>query len=170
MTYRDLSHYLAENETVYEFRVKFAMEPSDKQLDAMELHLRKYDAYDIGTPTKAIIQKNPRDFRDVGAVEVYTVDFKTRLPAAPNQLLAEISQKTGIHERLIVVRNKLEPLHMEETDAETATEKYKPRLTDEKYSDAEKVKADDFYGEKFKAGFIKDLTKNRATHYTKVKK
>ena len=167
---KDLSQYLAENEAIHEFRVKIALEPTDAQLDAMELHLRKYDAYDITTPKKTIIQRNPRDFRSIDAAEVYMIDFKTRQPASPLQLLAELTQKMGIHERFIIVRNKMEPLHIEDESEELPVEKYKPRLTDEKYSDAEKVKGDQFYGEKFKNTFLKDLQKGRTEHLTKVKK
>lgn len=161
---KDLSQYLAENEAVHEFRVKIALEPTDEQLDAMELHLRKYDAYDITTPKKTIIQRNPRDFRSIDAAEVYMIDFKTRQPASPLQLLAELTQKMGIHERFLIVRNKMEPLHIEDEAEELPVEKYKPRLTDEKYSDAEKVKGDQFYGEKFKSTFLKDLQKSRTEH------
>lgn len=167
---KDLSQYLAENEAIHEFRVKIALEPTDEQLDAMELHLRKYDAFDITTPKKTIIQRNPRDFRSIDAAEVYMIDFKTRQPASPLQLLAELTQKMGIHERFIIVRNKMEPLHIEDEHEELPVEKYKPRLTDEKYSDAEKVKGDQFYGEKFKNTFLKDLQKGRTEHLTKVKK
>lgn len=167
---KDLGQYLAESEAVHEFRVKIAMEPTDKQLDALELHLRKYDGFDITTPSKTIIQRNPRDFRSIDAAEVYMIDFKTRQPASPLQLLAELTQKMGIHERFIIVRNKLEPLHIEDESEELPEEKYKPRLTDEKYSDAEKVKGDQYYGEKFKASFLKDIAKGRAEHLKKVKK
>ena len=38
---KKLGQYLAENEAVHEFRVKIAREPTDEQLDALELHLRK---------------------------------------------------------------------------------------------------------------------------------
>lgn len=167
---KDLGQYLVETEAVHEFRLKIAHEPTDAQLDALELHLRKYDGYDISTPKKTIIQRNPRDFRSIGPAEVFMIDFKTRQPASPIQLLSEISQKTGIHERFIIVRNKNEPLHIEDEADELPEEKYKPRLTDEKYSDAAKVKGDQFYGEKFKADFLKSLSKSRHQHLTKVKK
>jgi hypothetical protein len=167
---KDLQQYLAESESVHEFRVKFATEPTDKQLDAMELHLRKYDVHDITTPTKTIMQKNPRDFRSIKAAEVYMIDFKTRQPASPLQLLAELTQKMGIHERLIIVRNKLEPLHIEDEDKEEPTENYKTRLTDAEYSEFENPNADEYYGEKCKDSFIKDITKDRAEHLKKVEK
>lgn len=168
--HKSLEQYLAENEVVHEFRLKVAMEPTDKQLDALELHLRKYEAFDIGTPKKTIIQRNPRDFRSIDAAEVYMIDFKTRQPASPLQLLAEIAQKTGIHERFLIIRNKMEPLHIEDEDQEEPEENYKPRLGDDKYSEAEKVKADKYYGEKFKTSFIKDVTKNRTEHLKKADK
>jgi hypothetical protein len=167
---KNLEQYLTENEAVHEFRVKIALEPTDKQLDAMEQHLRKYDGFDISTPKKTIMQKNPRDFRSIDAAEVFMIDFKTRQPASPLQLLAELTQKMGIHERFIIVRNKNEPLHIEDEDQETPETKYKPRLTDEKYSDAPKIKVDNYAGEKFKASFLKDLAKGRTEHLKKVKK
>ena len=167
---KDLQQYLAENEAVHEFRVKFATNPTDKQLDAMELHLRKYEAYDITTPKKTIMQKNPRDFRSIKAAEVYMIDFKTRQPAAPLQLLAELTQKMGIHERLIIVRNKNEPLHIEDEDKETPTENYKTRLTDEEYSEFENPNADEYHGEIFKDSFIKNIVNDRAEHLKKVEK
>jgi hypothetical protein len=67
------------------------------------------------------------------------------------------------------VRNKDEPLHIEDETEETAETQYKPRLTDEKYSEADKVKGTDYYGDKYNASFIKDLAKGRKEHTTKVK-
>lgn len=168
---KSLADYLTESEQTHEFRLKIAAEPTDAQLDALELHLRKYDGYDIGTPKKTIIQRNPRDFRSIDATEVYMIDFKTRQPASPLQLLAELTQKMGIHERFLVLRNKLEPLHIEDEDVEETQKKYKPRLEDEKYSEFKNPKAEDFYGEKFKEKFIKDVAKNRSalTKERKVK-
>lgn len=165
---KDLGQYLAENEAIHEFRVKIAKEPTDEQLDALELHLRKYDGFDITTPKKTIIQRNPRDFRSIDAAEVFMIDFKTRQPASPLTLLAEISQKTGIHERFLIVRNKMEPLHIEDEAEEMPEENYKPRLTDEEYSEVEQPNADDFYGEKFKDSFLKEIAKERAEHLKKV--
>jgi len=165
---KDLGQYLAENEAIHEFRVKVATEPTDEQLDAMELHLRKYDGFDITTPKKTIIQRNPRDFRSIDAAEVYMIDFKTRQPASPHLLLAELSQKMGIHERFLIVRNKLEPLHVEDESEEMPEEDYQTRLTDEDYSEVENTKAEDFYGEDFKESFLKSIAKERADHLKKV--
>ncbi len=104
---KSLGQYLAENEAIHEFRVKIAVEPTDRQLDAMELHLRKYDAFDISTPKKTIIQRNPRDFRSIDAAEVYFIDFKTRQPASPLQLLAELTQKNQSNEKNVCNRQAI---------------------------------------------------------------
>lgn len=163
---KDLSQYLSENEKIYEFRLKIAKEVTDEQLDAMELHLRKYDGFDITTPKRTIIQKNPRDFRSINAAEIYMIDFKTKQPAAPLQLLAELSQKMGIHERFMILRNKLEPLHVENEGEEDTLEvdqddSYKPRLTDDEYSEVKNPDADDYYGETFKDNFLKGLENSK---------
>jgi len=158
---KKLGQYLAENEAVHEFRVKMACEPTDKQLDALELHLRKYEGFDVGTPQKTIMQRNPRDFRSIDAAEVYMVDFKTRQPASPQHLLAEISEKTGIHERFLVVRNKMESLHIEDEAQGLPEEDYHTRLTDAEYSEVEQSNPDDYYGEQFKDSFIKEIAKER---------
>jgi hypothetical protein len=165
---KNLEQYLTENEAIHEFRVKIAREPTDAQLDAMEQHLRKYDGFDISTPKKTIIQKNPRDFRSIDAAEVYMIDFKTRQPASPLQLLAELTQKMGIHERFIIVRNKMEPLHIEDESEDAPEEEYTARLTDDAYSEFENPKAADYYGEEFKASFIKEIAAERAEHLKKV--
>lgn len=165
---KDLTQYLSESEHVHEFRLKIACEVTDEQLDAMELHLRKYDGFDITTPKKTIIQRNPRDFRSIDAAEIYMIDFKTRLPASPLQLLAELTQKMGIHERFLIVRNKMEPLHVEDESEEMPEENYTTRLTDEEYSEVENPKAEDYYGEQFKDSFIKEIAKERAEHLKKV--
>lgn len=156
-----LEQYLAERAQPHEFRLKLACEATDIQLDAMELHLRKYDAFDITTPTKTIMQRNPRDFRSISATEIFMIDFKTHQPASPTQLLAELTQKMGIHERFMIVRNKAEPLHVEDETDESVETEYTPRLEDPEYSEAENPNADDYYGEKFKAKFIKEIAKER---------
>ena len=158
---KDLEQYLAESIRPHEFRLKLACEVTEEQLDAMELHLRKYDGYDVTTPKKSIIQRNPRDFRSIKATEVYTIDFKTRQPASPAHLLAELTQKMDIHERFMVLRNKDEPLHIEDEAEEVQDSEYKTRLEDPDYTEVENPKAEDFYGEEFKAKFIKEIAKER---------
>ena len=168
---KTLGQYLVESEKVHEFRLKIAKEPTDEQLDAMELHLRKYDGFDVTTPKRTIIQRNPRDFRSIDAAEIFMIDFKTKIPAAPLQLLAELVQKMGIHERFMIVRNKSEPLHVEDEamDSTTKDKEYSTRLTDADYSEFDNPDSDSYCGEKFKDNFLKDLAKERVELTKEVK-
>ena len=157
---KHFEQYMAERQTHHEFRLKVASPLTDKHMDALELHLRKYDGFDISSPIRTIIQRNPRDFKSIDATEVYIVDFKTNVPAQPEMLLAELVQKMGIHERFMILRNKNEPLHIE--DEENATEgvaekskDYHTRLTDPDYKEVKNPKATDYYGEEYKKKFLK---------------
>ena len=104
-----LHQYLAESQKTYEFRLKTIQELSEEQLDKLETHLRKYDAYDIETPKRTIMQNAPLDFYNSGACEVFIIDFKTKLPVSPTLLVNELVSKLGIGEGNIRVRNKRRP-------------------------------------------------------------
>jgi hypothetical protein len=121
----------------------------------METHLKKYDAYDITTPKKMIIQNHPADFRDVNAAEVYFVDFKTKLSATTQVLLDELTQKMGVPEKHMVVRNATDPIELEpEKEA-----KYTARLTDSTYSEVDHKSAKKAKNEYVNSSFLKELEK-----------
>ena len=159
-----LSAYLAESARTHEFRLKTICELTDEQLDKLETHLRKYEAYDIDAPVKTIMQKRPLDFYNVGPSEVYFLDFKTKLPLSPFVLVGELCALLGINEREIRVRNANEPGEIqdrEHQESETDKKKYKPRLTDEKYSEYKDAKSTDYHGEKHLTKFLRDLKKQK---------
>ena len=111
---KTLNDYLMESAKTYEFRLKTCCELSDDQLDSLEKHMRKYEAFDIESPKRTILQSAPLDFHNVGATEIYIMDFKTNLPMSPAMLVNELVQKIGIGEGQIKVRNKLEPAYKED--------------------------------------------------------
>lgn len=168
---KTLNEYLMESARQYQFRLKTAVELSDEQLDKLEKHLRKYEAFDIGTPKRTILQSAPMDFHNIGATEVYILDFNTELPCSPAMLVNELVQKLGISERDIRVRNKLEPAEQEDEASmeEPTDEKQEALLMDGEYSEAENAKADDFYGDKYNTKFMDELKKARKEHNTEYK-
>ena len=93
---KTLNDYLMESAKTYEFRLKTCCELSDDQLDSLEKHMRKYEAFDIESPKRTILQSAPLDFHNVGATEIYIMDFKTKLPMSPAMLVNELVQKIGI--------------------------------------------------------------------------
>lgn len=160
-----------ESAKTHEFRLKTIVELSDEQLDKLETHLRKYEAFDIGSPKRTILQSAPLDFYNTGAREVYIMDFKTEIPCSPAQLVQELVQKVGIAERDIRVRNKLEPREEMEADIiDPPTEAdSKALLTDSEYSEADNPNADDYHGEAHKTKFVKELEKSRRELYSEYK-
>jgi len=159
---KTLSQYLAESAKFNEFRLKTIVELSDDQLDKLETHLRKYEAYDVSTPQKTIFQKAPLDFPECGACEVFIIDFKTKLQTPIHVLKNELIARLKIGETQIRIRNKQEPLELigDDINQEPKT-KYKPRLTDDKYSEHKDVKGSDYHGDKHLSKFLKDLSKKR---------
>lgn len=155
---KNLQHYLAESEKIHEFRVKFAVELDDAQLDKLETHLRKYDVFDITSPKRTILQSAPLDFYQHKPCEIYIIDFKTRLPMSPALATAELVQKLGIAERDIRLMNVNEPRELE--IEKQAADKDKPseaRLLDSEYSEHENPNAEDYHGEKHLTKFMKEL-------------
>ena len=170
-----LHHYLMESQKTYEFRLKTVVELTDEQLDRLETHLRKYEAYDVETPKRTILQSAPLDFYNKGACEVYIIDFKTKLPMSPAVLINELVSKLGISEGDIRVRNLAEPaeqqdeIHREQNTEGYKEQKYKARLLDPDYKEYKNPKADDYHGEKHKTKFIRELEKARKPLTTEYK-
>jgi len=170
-----LHHYLMESQKTYEFRIKTIVELSDEQLDKMETHLRKYEAYDIETPKRTILQSAPLDFYNRGGCEVYIIDFKTKLPMSPTVLINELVSKLGISEGDIRIRNREEPgeildtKHREENTEGYTEPKKKALLLDPNYSEVKNPKADDYHGEKHKTKFMRELERARKPLTTEYK-
>jgi hypothetical protein len=161
MKVKSLNSYLAESATIHEFRLKTATELSSDQLDALESYLLKYDAFDIDAPRKTILQNKPIDFYNLGAREIYIIDFKTRIPMSPHQAHLELVQCLKVSEGEMLLRNKLDPVEIIDQNVRDKddTAKYKPRLTDTNYSEHEDVDSTDYHGEKHISQFLKDLAK-----------
>ena len=168
---KNLQTYLAESAKTYEFRLKSAAELSDDQLDKLERHLRKYEAFDVSTPTRTILQSAPLDFHNIGASEIFIIDFKTKLPMSPALALAELVQCMGVSERVLRLRGIDEPGEIldQESMENKDDKKVDSKLLDGEYSDHENADAADYYGEKHLTKFIKELQDSKRDHNTEYK-
>jgi len=168
---KTLNEYLMESAKTHEFRLKTCCELSEDQLDKLEKHLRKYEAFDIESPKRTILQSAPMDFVNMGASEVYIMDFKTNLPMSPSMLVNELVQKIGIGEGQIKVRNKLEPAFKEDEASMEgpAEEQSTALLLDGEYSEAEDHKAEDHFGDQYNTKFLDELNKARKELNTEYK-
>ena len=150
---KSLKQYLAESEKTYEFRLRSLHEISDDHMDRIEAHMKKYNMESMGAPKKTIMHK-PRGFGDIGAREIYTYDFATKLPATPNSLQEEIAGICGCIGEMIV-NNMNEAQELWEV-AEDSDEEPTSVLADADYSDAEKIKTEDQYGDAYNEKMGKD--------------
>lgn len=168
---KTLNEYLMESAKTHEFRLKTCCELSDDQLDLLEKHLRKYEAFDIESPKRTILQKAPMEFYNAGATEIYIMDFKTKLPMSPAMLVNELVQKLGIGEGQIRVRNKLEPAEKEDAASmeEPAEGSTQALLLDGEYSEADNPKAEEHYGDVYNTKFMDELNKARKELNTEYK-
>lgn len=168
---KSLHQYLAESEKTHEFRLKFACDLADEQVEKLEMHLRKYDAFDISSPKRTILQNAPLDFYQHKPCEIYIIDFKTKLPLSPQMATAEIIQKLGIAERDIRLVNVNEPREIENQKREAKRDADSHvHLEDEDYSEVDNPNADDYHGEQYKTKFIKELEDSRREMPTEYKK
>lgn len=172
---KKLRHYLMESQKTYEFRLKTVVELSDEHLDKLETHLKKYEAFDIETPKRTIMQSAPLDFYNKGACEVYIIDFKTRLPVSPTVLINELVSKLGISEGDIRLRDRNAPaeeideLHRENNKEGASDKEYKSLLLDPDYTEYDNPDANDYHGEEHKTRFLKELEKARKSLSTEYK-
>lgn len=157
MKKRSFKRVLLENVKIYEYKIKFCIEPTPEQMQALLYYVQKYDPIEISEPTRSIIQKNPLDFPDIENTEVYTIVLKTTLPVSSYVLQQEIKNWLGINEKFIVVRNKFEPVNIE-SDYINALNDINDEVknkgwnfisklsTDEEYHDSEKIdNGSDYY-------------------------
>lgn len=150
--------YLVESEQTYKFRIKMAEKCSDETMDALETALQKYDMKSMSKPKKTPIQEHPMDFQTLQNAEVFIMDTELQYPVTAHQLYEYISKTVGVPASHLVV---IDQAHPEEIAREEALkeegDEYEAKLDDAEYKDADKIKAEDHFGDKYNENMLKDL-------------
>lgn len=138
-----------------------AFGPTERQLEVLERHMKKYDALEVSRPEKLMLQAQPMDFPQLGGHEIVIVDVVTRLPISMPMLEAELRALLFVKDGMIRVFGRDEPVEKEmEADAKVNTE---AKLgTDYSEAEANAVTADEASGDKYNQSLLKDLDKARA--------
>lgn len=157
---KSFKQYLTESKQSYTFRLKLAKELSNEELDRIERHLVKYDVQKFSAPKKLMLQSAPYDFPQLRGYEIYVSEFTTAYPVSAYQLHTEIQNLIGLPDGLMKVHSDQEPLEKQEMAGESADEAAS-LLADPDYKEAEKVNADDYYGDKYNTKFVQELLKLR---------
>lgn len=150
--------YLVESEQTYKFRLKLACECSDETMDALETALQKYDMKSMSKPKKTPIQEHPMDFQTLTNAEVFIMDTELNYPVTAHQLYEYISQTVGVPASHLVVINQDHPEEIAREEAlKEEGDEYEAKLDDSEYKDADKIKAEDHFGDKYNENMLKDL-------------
>lgn len=144
-----LLEYINQLQREHRYRVKMAFQPTDRQLESLERHMKKYDALEVGRAEKLMLQAQPMDFPKLAGHEIVIVDVVTRLPVSPPVLEVELSNMLSVPKGSLKVFGRDEPVE-KQMEAEPATGEYKAKVGED-YTEAEAnaVCADEAAGDKY---------------------
>lgn len=152
---KNFKDYLAESATRYDFRIKVAGEFSDEQIKTMEALLKKFQISNFKKAGKTPIQELPLDFPKIKNAEVNIFEVTLNYPSTQWELQEYISTNLGITKDAIVVRKPTEPY--EEYQTQTVEDRKDALLNDSEYKEAGNPNFEDYYGDKYNSGFVKEL-------------
>jgi len=154
---KNFTEYLTESAKQYPFRVKIAGKVSAEQEDAMKALLGRYtvaDRLESIKKTTTPVQALPLDFPQIKNCEVNIYEITLDYPTTQQQLTEYLSSEMGINKLNLVVRRPGEPYEEyqhQEPQREGAL------LNDPDYKEAGDPQFEDYYGDKYNTGFVKEL-------------
>lgn len=156
-----LLEYINQLQKEHRYRIKMAFAPTERQLEVLERHMKKYDALEVGRPEKLMLQASPMDFPQLSGHEIVIVDVVTRLPVSMPTLEAELRALMFIKDGMLRVFGRDEPVEKQmEEDCEP---NHEAKLgTDYSEAEANAVSADEAAGDKYVQNLLQTLDKHRA--------
>jgi hypothetical protein len=143
-----LLEYINQLQREHRYRVKMAFQPSDRQLESLERHMKKYDALEVGRSEKLMLQAVPMDFPQLGGHEIVIVDVVTRLPVSPPVLENELRNLMYVAEGMLKVFGRDEPIE-QQIEAETNVNTEAKLCSEYTEAEANAVSADQAAGDKY---------------------
>ena len=158
-TFKD---YLTESTKSYDYKVKVAGTIADDFKNRMETALQKFELAKMSAGKKTPIMTLPLDFPALSNESVTIFDVTTNYPVAVNTLKEYLADYMNMNSSLIVVRKPGEPTEEYQADMQIGQKsEYANKLLDIEMNDAPKVKAEDFYGDKYNMGLLRELMKSK---------
>ena len=154
---KSFTQYLTESKKQYDFRIKIAGEMTTEKEDTMKRLLGRFTNENTLTgfkKSKTPIQAVPLDFPQVKNCEVNIYEVTLDFPTTQYELTEYLATELGIGKQNLVVRRPGEPSEEYQTPSE-------PRegalLNDPDYKEAGNPQFEDYYGDKYNTGFVKEL-------------
>lgn len=151
---KNFKEYLSESKRQWDFRVKVAGTVTSEQEAAMKSLLEKWVVSNFKKSATTPIQSFPLDFPQVKNCEVNIYEVTLDYPTTQQELTEYLSTELGIGKQHLVVRKPGEPTEEYQTPSE-------PRegalLDDPDYKESPNAQFEDYYGDKYNTGFVKEL-------------
>lgn len=154
---KNFLEYLTESKKEYEFRVKIAGDFNSDQESKLKNVLSRFTTNNVIKEikkTKTPIQSLPLDFPKIKNCEVNIFEFTLDYPTTQYELTELLSQELKIPRQNLVVRKPNEP---SEEYQEPVEKREGALLNDPDYKEAPNAKFEEYYGDKYNTGFVKEL-------------
>jgi len=156
------THYLTEAAKSYDYKVKVAGALDKAFATRMETALQKFELAKMSAGKKTPIQSMPLDFPMLSNEEVTIFDVTTNYPCAVNELKEYLADYMNINASMIVVRKPGEPTEEYQANMQIGQKsEYANKLQDVEMKDAPKVKAEEFFGDKYNMSLMRELLKSK---------
>jgi hypothetical protein len=165
----DIKQYITETEKQYHLRLKTIVPLDDEKMDKIEMMIAKYQPTSVSRPNKTMLQRQPLDFPNVEAAEVYIVDMSFASPIAPHILRADMRKILNAPEEHVFVRTRNEPGELQTeiinaiSDIKAEAEKkgliLLALLDDPDYNEAETTDHSELFGNAYNASLLGYLGK-----------
>jgi len=152
-TYKD---YLSESlgSKKHDFRVKVAGTFSGEQEDKMKSMMERFKVDRFKKVGVTPIQQFPLDFPQVKNCEVSIYEVTVDYPTTQQELTEYLSTGLGVSRQKLVVTRPGEP---SEQYQQEVTKREGALLDDPDYKEAGNPQFEDYYGDKYNSGFVKEL-------------
>lgn len=151
---KTFTQYLSESTKKYDFRVKVAGEFTTEQEATLKSLLSKYAVSGFKKTGTTPIQSLPLDFPQVKNCEVTIYEVVLDYPATQQELTEYLGAELGVGKQHLVVRSPNE--HTEEYQ-HVEPKREGALLDDPDYKEAGNPQFEDYYGDKYNSGFVKEL-------------
>lgn len=154
---KSFTEYLTESKKQYDFRIKIAGDMTAEKEDTMKRLLGRFTNENTLTgfkKSKTPIQAVPLDFPQVKNCEVNIYEITLDFPTTQFELTEYLAAELGIGKQYLVVRRPGEASEEYQTPAE---EREGALLLDPDYKESPNAQFENFYGDKYNIGFVKEL-------------
>ena len=151
---KTFKEHLAESKKQWPFRVKIAGKFSTEQEQSLKTMLERFTVTEFKKVTTTPVQELPLDFPQMKNVEVNIYEVTLDYPSTQFELTEYLTSGLGVPKSNLVVRS---PFEQTEEYQEPETQRTGALLNDPTYAEAGSPKFEDFYGDKYNTGFVKEL-------------